>query len=105
MKYFLFVVCIIYSLPACKQKENKAPTSIAQSMVHAADTGWVNLFDGKTLKGWHTYGESAASAAWQVDSGAIHLDASKKEEDETVNAGGIVTSDIYCNFDLRLDLK
>jgi hypothetical protein len=105
MRYFLFFMCIIYSLPACKQKENKIPTSIAQSMVTVADTGWINLFDGKTLKSWHTYGEPTASAAWRLDSGAIHLDASKKEDDETVNGGDLITDDVYENFDLKLEWK
>jgi len=43
--------------------------------INAKDTGWVNLFDGKTLTGWNNpyeWGEST------VVDGEIHLVASKK---------------------------
>ena len=44
--------------------------------------------------------------AWQVDSGAISLDASKKDkEDETINGGDLLTDKEYSNFDLKLQWK
>ena len=77
------------------------PTKISKQ-----DTGWNSLFDGKTLKGWHTYGDTVAASAWQVDSGAIHLDASKKDEaSETINGGDLLTDKEYSNFDLKLQWK
>jgi 3-keto-disaccharide hydrolase len=70
------------------------------------DTGWKSLFDGKTLKGWHTYGDAVATSAWRVDSGVIHLDASNKNDnDETINGGDLLTNNEYSNFDLKLEWK
>ncbi len=42
--------------------ENKSPANEAQSK-----GGWVSLFDGKTLKGWHQVGDGE----WLVEDGAI----------------------------------
>jgi len=66
----------------------------------ANDTGWIALFDGTTLSGWHTFGSDSAGSAWGIDSGAIHLNAASKE-----GRGDLVTNDSYKNFDLKLDWK
>ena len=36
-----------------------------------AKKGWTQLFDGKTLKGWHIYRGEATGESWQVEDGAI----------------------------------
>jgi hypothetical protein len=69
--------------------------------VHAGkgDGGWKTIFDGKTTKGWHSYGRAKADPQWEVKDGAIHLDKSK-------NGHGDLTSDaVYRNFDLKLEWK
>lgn len=61
--------------------------------------GWVNLFDGKTLKGWHTYGKNSPEAQWEVKDGAIHLN-------KALGGDGDLTSDAaYGDFDLKLEWK
>jgi hypothetical protein len=62
--------------------------------------GWISLFDGKTTKGWHSYGKNAAGDAWKVDDGVLHLDAGKG-----LNAGDIVTDESFDDFDLKLEWK
>jgi hypothetical protein len=62
--------------------------------------GWISLFDGKTTKGWHSYGKSVAGEAWKVDDGSLHLDAGKN-----LSAGDIVTDESFDNFDLKLEWK
>ena len=61
--------------------------------------GFRMLFDGKTTKGWHSYGKSTAGAAWKVQDGALYFDASNKD------GGDIVTNEVYENFDLKLEWK
>ena len=65
---------------------------------------WESLFDGKTTKGWHTYGKNKAGSMWKVEDGALHLDASlrKTYPDED---GDLVTNEEFDNFDLKLDWK
>jgi hypothetical protein len=62
--------------------------------------GWISLFDGKTTKGWHSYGKSVAGEAWKVEDGILHLDAGKN-----LSAGDIVTDESFDNFDLKLEWK
>jgi hypothetical protein len=61
---------------------------------------WTPLFDGKTTKGWHTYGEAAAGQAWKVEDGVLFLDASAKE-----GRGDIATDESFDDFHLRLEWK
>jgi len=63
------------------------------------DGGWKTLFDGKTTKGWHTYGKSQADPQWEVKDGALHLDKAKKGH------GDLLTDGVYGNFDLKLEWK
>jgi hypothetical protein len=61
--------------------------------------GWKMLFDGKTTKGWHTYGKSTVNDRWKIADGALYIDS-------TVNEGGdIVTNNEYENYDLKLEWK
>jgi hypothetical protein len=63
--------------------------------------GWISLFDGKTTKGWHTYGKTTAGDAWKITDGALFLDASQKGE----GRGDLVSDESFENFHLKLDWK
>ncbi|WP_423147944.1 3-keto-disaccharide hydrolase [Rubrolithibacter danxiaensis] len=77
--------------------------------VHSANndtsTNWKTLFDGKTTKGWHTYGQDTVGSAWKAENGVLHLDASKKNDWQTLGGGDIVTDEEFENFDLKLEWK
>ncbi len=55
-------LCFCLSANTLSAAEKTAPTTKAQ-----AKDGWVSLFDGKTLKGWHLVGDGE----WVVENGAI----------------------------------
>jgi len=116
MKKILLTASIATGLLACQssqQKTNSSDTAQATdssqstSAINSAlakDTGWISLFDGQSLKGWHSYGKTSPSSRWDVDSGAIHLNSSVK--DPSIHGNGDLTSDDeYENFDLKLDWK
>jgi hypothetical protein len=69
------------------------------------DDGWVSLFDGKTLAGWHNYGKTTVGEAWKVEEGNLYLDTTKKAGWQTAQGGDIVSADEYENFDLKLEWK
>lgn len=69
------------------------------------DSGWISLFDGKTLHGWHTYGKTTTGKSWKVENGTIHLDASAKNGYQSAEGGDIVTNDEFENYDLKLEWK
>jgi hypothetical protein len=60
---------------------------------------WKLLFDGKTTKGWHSYGKTEASKSWIPENGILHLAAGATEH------GDLVTDDEYSNFHLKLEWK
>lgn len=63
--------------------------------------GWILLFDGSTLKGWHTYLRDTAGSKWQVRNDAIVFDPSKPES----GGGDLVTDNVYENYELNLQWK
>jgi hypothetical protein len=110
MKNAFLIAGIACSVVACQSSpETKAgeatDTASAQAAAAAQDSGWTSLFDGQTLHGWHTYGKPDVGAAWNVDSGAIHLNAADKKGYQTRGGGDIVSDGEYGNFDLKLDWK
>lgn len=70
----------------------------------AADNGWISLFDGKTTKGWHSYGKDHVGSAWKVEDGVLHLDGASKK-DSKAEGGDMVTDEEFENFDLKLEWK
>jgi hypothetical protein len=75
---------------------------IAMVQITNAQIGFKPLFDGKTTKGWHTYGKTTVGTAWKIDGGILHLDPTAKEKDQ---GGDLVTDKEYSNFHLKLDWK
>ncbi len=68
--------------------------------------GWVSLFDGKTTKGWHTYGRTTVGNSWKVVDGAIYYDPSyQKEEWEKKYSADLVSDGEFENFHLKYDWK
>lgn len=103
MKKTGFILLTAISIAACNsQSEKKAETPAAENKT---DSGWVSLFDGKTLNGWHNYGKTTVGESWKVADGTLYLDTSKKEGWQTLQGGDIVTADEYDNFDLKLEWK
>lgn len=86
---------------------SEVKTDVAVSLLTDQEIkeGWVSLFDGKTLSGWHKYGGEPAGSAWKVVDGAIYLDTSAKKGWQTVNGGDIVTDSSFENYDLKLQWK
>lgn len=70
-----------------------------------AQEKWISLFDGKTTKGWHTYGKASAGEAWKVEDGALMLDPSNKKGWQVVGGGDIVTDESFGDFHLQLEWK
>jgi hypothetical protein len=103
-------------IAACKNKNGKNWTfspppagtvgdSAIQPAVVLSDSGWIFLFDGKTLRDWHTYGKKQAGAAWNTDSNSIHLKSGIKNGYQTAGGGDLVSNDSFGNFDLKLEWK
>ena len=68
-----------------------------------AKKGWTQLFDGKTLKGWHIYRGEATGESWQVEDGVIVFNPINKPG---VKTGGDLTTDLeYENYHFSVEWK
>ena len=104
---FILIIVAAVAFSNCNSSDNSPANTVADTAKNSAamaNNNWVSLYDGKTLSGWHSYGEDSAGKAWKADS-AIHLDASTKKEWQTNEGGDLVTDEEYENFDLKLDWK
>lgn len=59
----------------------------------SAEAGWVMLFDGKSLNGWHLEGD----AEWRVENGAISA--------RQTGDGWLRSAKTYSDFKLRLEFR
>jgi azurin len=63
--------------------------------------GWIILFDGKTLDGWHLFNQGTIPSAWSVDSGRLICNPHAKD----VKHGDLVTDRVFQNYDLQFEWK
>ena len=98
-------------LLACKDDKKEGGEADRQvmkvkpEMVHNTLTeaekaeGWVLLFDGKSLEGWHLYNNPDAKPIWEVQDGVLVCDP--------LNGSGLhgdlVTDGVYENFELSFE--
>ncbi|MEJ7588587.1 MAG: DUF1080 domain-containing protein [Ferruginibacter sp.] len=104
MKNNLFLLVAALGILISCNNAKKTSTDVTaegdSSMVAKDSTGgWVDLFDGTTTSGWHSYGKDKVGDRWQIADGMIYLDTSKKE------SGDLVTNAEYGNFHLKLEWK
>jgi hypothetical protein len=102
-KFIVFYVFALLMLSGCSssRRTSSAGTTGANEQLG----GWISLFDGRTTRGWHTYGKTEAGKAWKVEDGVLHLDASKKDGWQTKDGGDLVTDDEFEDFQLQLEWK
>lgn len=68
-----------------------------------SEEGFVSIFDGKTLEGWHTNRQKighGTGGKWKVEDGAI-----TGRQEPLGNGGMLMSDEAYGDFELRLELK
>jgi len=88
--------CVLFTGIAWAQEPNALTPQEKQD-------GWQLLFNGKDLKGWHSYLEKQPGSDWSVVDGSIQL--KKTNQDPRTYFADIVTDAEYTNFDLKLEWK
>jgi hypothetical protein len=96
----LFYLSLVMMIVSC-DSVNK--TTMSGDTASTSEEGFVNLFDGKTTNGWHSYGKTSAGTAWKVVDGALYLDAASKKNNAT--GGDLVTNEEFNNYHLKLEWK
>src|SRR5690606_33305626 len=91
-----------YSAPALCLGSPVALKGMA--LIARPEKGFVDLFDGKTLAGWHTNPEKISHGTggrWQVTDGVL---TGEQDPPGSGNGGILMTDKQYGDFELRLDL-
>jgi hypothetical protein len=87
--------------PAGTQTPKKDATHTATA---ASDSGWTQLFDGKSLAGWRGYKKPDASETrWKVVDGLLTIPGTG--EGDTHGQRDLITDATYDQFDLRWEWK
>ena len=98
-KAYCLVIVLLVAITGSAQTAN---TLSAQEKKE----GWKLLFDGKTIKGWHTYGKKGIGPAWKIDQDALQLYVPKRAGNKAVGGGDIVTDEVFSgDFELKIDWK
>lgn len=63
--------------------------------------GWIELFDGKSLRGWRGYNQDDMPGVWTVDKGAIKIIS--KRTPEATDRGDIIFDRKFKNFILEFE--
>jgi hypothetical protein len=70
-------------------------SALALATPPGSKSKWTRLFDGKTIKGWHSYHKEGV-VGWYVEDGAMTPDGT---------GGDLVTDREYENFELEFEFK
>ena len=76
----------------------------AAAAAGAENDGWLSLFDGKTLQGWHVAArpEDVEKNYWSVQAGAITCDSRGRSKHNYV---WLVSNQEFADFDLKMKIR
>ncbi len=66
----------------------------------SSDNGWIELFNGEDLEGWHTYGKGKVYNGWTVENGILEFNPGAGTE---LGGNNLVSDSIFTNFELSLE--
>jgi hypothetical protein len=87
-----FAACVALTTAVKAQDNTLSKKEIKQ--------GWKLLFDGKDLKGWHSFKRDTAAANWIVKDGQIQYDRTHNDAGDD-----LVTDGEYENYELQLQWR
>jgi hypothetical protein len=87
---------------AGKDRREPAPEAAVVTPAPEKEAGFVPLFDGKTLKGWHVSSKTGhgSGGRWVVENGAII-----GSQDKPGNGGILITDELFGDFEVALEMN
>lgn len=101
MRNFHLLMLIAVLLTACKKDLKESKEEGAGTAISAAD-GWVDLFDGKTFNGWHTYLNDTISDQWKIEDGVMFY---SPDPERAQGMNNLITDKQYNSFELSIEWK
>ena len=99
MKLLLGLPVLAAVLFAFSYRNHSENENLNQLTAAEKKDGWQLLFDGKTTKGWHSYGQTKVAETWKIQNGVLALTPQKEE------GGDLTTDQEFTNYHLKLDWK
>ncbi|HEY1064694.1 MAG TPA: DUF1080 domain-containing protein, partial [Pirellulales bacterium] len=90
---------------AAAEEPAAAKTETAKAEAKPDADGWISLFDGKSLDGWHKNPQKIGHGTggdWQVEEGVI---TGGQDPPASGNGGIILTDQTFHDFEVSVDLK
>ena len=104
-KQVILASCLSILAFSCKEKQEKSTALKDMAMLIEAPAtevgGWVTLFDGKSMDGWHGYNADKVPSSWKVEEGEMVLYPLEGHH----GGSNLVTDKDYTDFVLSLDWK
>jgi len=100
----MFAAAIAVAPLAAQAPDKKATAKSTSSATTAGKDGWIQLFDGKDLKGWRGYNKpDATGTRWTVENGMLTINSSGAGD--THGQRDLITDATFDQFDLRWEWK
>lgn len=94
---YRFMVILVLAV-SCKKALHQENTLSEKEK----NEGWILLFDGKSLDGWHLYNKNTNISVWQVINNELHCLPSDSTD---LEHGDLVTDEEFENYDFKFDWK
>ncbi len=97
-KYFAALALLALTITACTTRDSAEANGTKPNTLTAREkaAGWILLFNGENLNGWHNFKSDTIRPGWQVKDGTLACVDPK-------NAGDIVTAEKFAGFELELE--
>ena len=69
------------------------------------DSGYITIFDGKSLDGWRGYGKDKVPSRWIIEDGCLKFCGTGTGEGQTGEGGDLIFAHKFKNFELELEWK
>ena len=104
-RYLCLVFFLLTNLVVSFSQKKAAPDN--ELSKKEKEEGWMLLFDGKSMKGWHNFNSKNVGDSWVIEDQAIHLKSDKKADGswQAEDGGDILTDDRFDDFEFTLEWK
>ena len=100
-KWYLITAVLVSAACSSRKITTNMNTTTGLSKEEQSQ-GWMPLFDGRTLLGWHPY-QNKNPHNWTAENGVLHCSGSG--DNTSATHVDLVTNDTFENFELALDWK
>jgi hypothetical protein len=105
LKLSSLVLLTLFSGACSQSGDSKTGSEVEKTRTEIAESDdegdWIELFDGKSLAGWHGYNKTGEVKNWTVEDGALVCLGAAKD----AHGGDLVTDQKFDNFELTWDWK